>query len=129
MREEDAGEIKLSDGGAACKASTLFMPSTVEGPIPGLVVVHGACAESWFVGSLMTKLLAEGNKGSANWTYNQCLCREAASQGIAVLMIGLHDQGDANVLSTTETNPFLLATSAIALRSQTFNVGFVIVSA
>ena len=44
------------------------------------------------------------------------------------ILAGLQDHGDANVLSTIEINPFCLAISAIAPKSQIFRVGFVIVS-
>ena len=58
--------------------------------------MHGACTEGWFTGSVLAAI--SGEKGSADWTYMEFLSREAASQGIAVLMIGLHDDdvGDMN---------------------------------
>ena len=93
--EQDVGPFYLPDGAPAGKASRLYLPptnSTVNdgGSIPGVVMVHGFCAESWLAG-VATSAHLVGSFDALDWTCMGPLAEAVAAQGVAVLMVGLHD--------------------------------------
>ena len=103
--EQDAGPFNLPDGAPAAKASRLYLPptnSTVNdgGSIPGVVMVHGFCAESWLAG-VATSAHLVGSFDALDWTCMGPLAEAVAAQGVAVLMVGLHD-GDEQLYPELE---------------------------
>jgi len=92
--EQDVGPFYLPDGAPAGKASRLYLPPTNStadgGPIPGVVMVHGFCTESWLAG-VATSAGLVGSLEALDWTCMAALAEAVAAQGVAVLMVGLHD--------------------------------------
>lgn len=94
------GRFTLRDGKPAGKSSRLYLPTSMpDGPIAAAVLVHGVCVESKFVAEQMGRALGIG---TFHWTYPSHLAEQLAERcGIAVLMIGLHDD-DEDCTTTKE---------------------------
>lgn len=98
IEQYNSGPFLASDGKSeAGKASWLYKPrmnddSVSTSPLPAVVVVHGACMESQFLGKLTG--LFSGSSLTMDWTYMHLLCEELAAQGFVVMMIGLHDHDE-----------------------------------
>ena len=67
-------EVRIARPPAIELAATLYLAETTSGPLPGLVVAHGA---------------------GSNRTRHEPFCREACSQGFAVLCLDLRGHGES----------------------------------